>query len=378
MRRIRVRASIVRVCVGVVIGAGGLLSVATPVSAHGGGGADATNYQTTVLDEGDPGLDWRVFGGDALLELTNRTGAQVIVVGYEGEPYLRFTPGEGVFENVLSPATYLNQDRYANTELPADADPEAAPKWRRIAEGNQFAWHDHRAHWMSPVRPPAVDADPAAEHLILTWSVPITIGDGTVRTVEAIGELRWIPPVAWWPPVLILGVIFLCVAVIAAARTRPDGSRWTGLARPVTILLWIVLAANVVRTIDDMVAAPATVGQQLFLGAVSLLSMIAILMLSARTWVGHAGGFAALAVAGMMTMLIFGGEASAQLSASQLVTVLPNWVRRWTIAGSCTILAPVLVAGVLAAINYKRYLDNNPTALRDRVTRSQPAETSST
>ena len=72
-----------RLFVGVLIGVGGLLGVATPVPAHGSGGADATNYQTTMVDEGDPGLDWRVFGGDALLKLTNRSGEQVVVVGYE-------------------------------------------------------------------------------------------------------------------------------------------------------------------------------------------------------------------------------------------------------------------------------------------------------
>lgn len=343
-----------------------VVGVGSPAAAHGGGGPDATNYETRVLDSGDPRLVWEVFSGDALLQLTNRTGEEVVIAGYEGEPYLRFTPGEGVFENVHSPAKYLNQDRYANSAPPAAADPDAAPEWRRVADGNEFAWHDHRAHWMSPVRPTEVDADPSVEHLVFAWSIPVTIGTGDVRQVEATGELRWMPPVPWWPPMLILGAVFCTITIIAAVRTRPEGSTWKGLSRPVTVMLWLVIAANVVRTIDDMVAAPATIGQQVWLGFISLLAIVAILGLSQRSWVGHAGGFAALAAAGVMTMLIFGGEASAQLSASQLVTVFPNWVRRWTIAGSYMILAPIVLAAILAAVNYKRYLDKNPTALRAR------------
>ena len=44
-----------------------------------------------------------VRGGDTLLQLTNRTGEQVTIAGHEGEPYLRFTQGDGMYENVRSP-----------------------------------------------------------------------------------------------------------------------------------------------------------------------------------------------------------------------------------------------------------------------------------
>ena len=52
-------------------------------------------------------------------------------------------------------------------------------------------------------------------------------------------------------------------------------------------------------------------------------------------------------------MLIFGGDASAQLSASQLVTLFPNWIRRWMIAGSYMVLAPTMLGAVLSFANYK-------------------------
>ena len=60
-----------------------------------------------------------ILEGDDRLALTNSTGEPLVVLGYEGEPYLRFD-AKGVHENVRSPAATLNDDRYARLELPAD------------------------------------------------------------------------------------------------------------------------------------------------------------------------------------------------------------------------------------------------------------------
>ena len=46
------------------------------------------------------GLVVRVVDGDDALELQNATGANVMVPGYEGEPYLRFLKGGRVEVNV--------------------------------------------------------------------------------------------------------------------------------------------------------------------------------------------------------------------------------------------------------------------------------------
>jgi hypothetical protein len=50
--------------------------------------------------------------------LENNTGKPILVPGYDGEPYLRFT-ADAVYRNERSPATYLNEDRYGGVELPA-------------------------------------------------------------------------------------------------------------------------------------------------------------------------------------------------------------------------------------------------------------------
>ena len=130
------------------------------------------------------------------------------------------------------------------------------------------------------------------------------------------------------------------------------------------MIIWLVLALNVVRTVDDMVASPATAGEQAWVAVIAALAIACVLALTVRGWRGDLVGCVAVAGAGVVTMLIFGGEAAAQLSASQLVTELPTWVRRWTVGASYAVIAPTTAATVLAAIHFRRHLAQHPDALR--------------
>ena len=91
-----------------------------------------------------------VIGGDSFLELTAAPGVDVVVLGYQQEPYLHFRADGVVEENERSPTAYLNADRYGGGEVPAGADPTLPPNWRQVGSGGRYAWHDHRAHWMDP------------------------------------------------------------------------------------------------------------------------------------------------------------------------------------------------------------------------------------
>ena len=83
-----------------------------------------------------PGISARVVDLGSKIELTNRTSTEIIVLGYEGEPYLRIGP-DGVFENLHSQATYINRTRLGGT-VPVDVDtsPTAAPEWKKISSGH--------------------------------------------------------------------------------------------------------------------------------------------------------------------------------------------------------------------------------------------------
>src|SRR5262245_55785631 len=149
-----------------------------------------TGYTATIetIDPQPTGLDIAVIGGDEALEMTNGTGKKILILGYGGEPYLRIEP-EGVFVNRRSPAAYLNEDRFGETKVPADASTKAEPLWKQVAHEPVWEWHDHRIHWMSPIAPPKIAADPGKAQHVNDWKVSGTI-DGAPLTIA--GSLDYV------------------------------------------------------------------------------------------------------------------------------------------------------------------------------------------
>lgn len=322
-------------------------------AAHGGTD-DATNYSSRVISPGDPGLSWTVEGGDSLLELTNATGRVVVVSGYQGEPYLEFRADDTVWVNTRSPAHHLNATRYATTPLPPEADAGADPTWERVASDATHAWHDHRIHWMSPLVPEGVDAAPTVDQRILSWSIPVSVAGSAA---EATGELWWIAPEPWWPPVVVPGVVLLLAALAVVLRSGPvdEGSRWPAASRPVVVLLGAVGVANVIRVVDDIVASRASTGEQVAIVIGTTASLAAVAALLRAAWRGTGGGHLALVGAGLATMLIFGGEATDMLTASQITTELPVWIRRWTVGLSYAVIVPVTVVAMAAGRHFAHF-----------------------
>lgn len=193
------------------------LAVAAPASAHGGNAPDGTDYRSTVtgITPAVTGLTVRTVEAGAGIELTNRSGRTIEVLGYSGEPYLELR-ADGVYENIHSPATYLNLTVAGDTPLPPEADATVPPTWRRAAGGPSVRWHDHRAYWMGQTVPPQVRADPSRVHRIRDWSVPLRDG-GT--TMEIKGTLDWLPPpppAQWWACTLLAAA-----ALAALGRILP-------------------------------------------------------------------------------------------------------------------------------------------------------------
>jgi hypothetical protein len=340
----------------IILGAAGSIGVAVlgagPAAAHGGtSDTGPANYRSEITDPGAPGLSWRVLGGDNLVELTNTTDSEVVVLGYQGEPYLRFTPGVGVQRNANSPATYLNEDRFGDTEIPPTASAAAEPDWVAVSTTDTYAWRDHRAHWMSRAQPPQVAADPARGHLISSYSILLLL-DGMER-VTARGELRWLPDRAWWPPIVFLGVTFTAIVGVVAIRSRPTDERWVALARTTLAIVSVVVVANLIRTIDDLATHP-TASERAVIVITGAVSLAAIVALCVGAWRGQPRAFATLVAAALLLMLLYGGEASGDLTAPQLTTSMPDWIRRWTVAASYTVIAPAALAAAVAGRWYAR------------------------
>jgi hypothetical protein len=185
--------------------------VACPAAAgHGDGAARGyTSKVTTITPELD-GFNVEVLQGDDQLHVRNGSGREVVIEGYDGEPYLRFATDGGVYRNEHSPATYLNSDRYAGADVPASASKTARPRWKRVAHGTSYDWHDHRIHWMSTIDPAKVRQARDAPHHIFDWSVPGSVGG---RPLAIRGSLDYKPPPSSsFNPILIAPLVALALA----------------------------------------------------------------------------------------------------------------------------------------------------------------------
>ncbi len=181
--------------------------------------AGPTDYETTIvsIEPEVDGLSARMLGGDSFLELTT-VGHDVLITGYRGEPYLRFDADGTVYENARSETTYLNQDRYGETEVPATADPDADPEWVEVASDGRYAWHDHRTHWMVEEPPPG--AEPG--DTVLEAVVPLEV-DGEPVLIS-VRSLYVEPPGPWASSVG--GAIGLVVsATLVRLMGRASGAR---------------------------------------------------------------------------------------------------------------------------------------------------------
>lgn len=223
-----------RCCGAVLVALLALATAATGALAHGGGGTDYISEVKTVTPAG-AGLSVEVLDRDDRLVLRNDSGKTVVVEGYNGEPYARLRADGTVEVNLNSPAHYLNEDRFANVDLPARADEHAVPAWKRLDGSGSFEWHDHRMHWMGAQRPPAVE-DEQQRTKVFDWSVPLRVGD---RPGEVAGTLTWVGrpddgfPVA---AAIALGAFVLggiaLVVLVRRRRRRGEGGSGDGEAKP--------------------------------------------------------------------------------------------------------------------------------------------------
>jgi hypothetical protein len=246
---------------GVVGGAATLLLVgAAPAAAHAVGiGATPTNYRTIIVSVSPPvpGLSVRMLQAGNKLQLINHSGQQVVVLGYDGEPYLRVGP-LGVDENQRAPSTYLNRSALPQTRqrVPAQADPAALPRWRHVASQPVAIWHDHRAHWSATSPPLQVRAAPGREQVVVpAWQVPLRVGS---RTVLISGQIVWVPGPSPWPWLGLAAL--LCAAGLLASR-----SVWT---RPALAAVTAgAVAADVVHATGTWLGSAAPVATKLGVNA---------------------------------------------------------------------------------------------------------------
>ena len=295
--------------------------IAAPAAAHTRA-AVASDVRSEITD--DPalrGITWSLYPAGEYLELENVSDRVVVVVGYEGEPYLRVGPS-GVEQNLNSPATYLNSRRDGDVALPPRADAAAAPEWDVVSDEPRYAWFDHRVH---PMPGDGVWSEGSGR-----WDVGFRLGSETYslggRTYEDPG-----PP--WWQPLAVAGVA-IGGALLILRRLGRDP-----LASMASVVVAVALF-NLIHLPDEVAALPAT-WVDIGFGLLHNLVFIGVGVVAGVLAIRRDSGLA-LAVGSIAVAFHQGILQTKQLGASQIPTLWPAMVVRVAVALSIVQLAYAL------------------------------------
>lgn len=198
------------------------LLVAAPTSlAHNGGNP---NYRSVIdkVTPNVPNVSFQVLDYDSYIELIDQHGHEVTIYGYENEPYARILRNGTVQVNQRSPATYLNDSRFATTQVPPIANPKATPQWKTVDNSGTFVWHDHRMHYQSNATPPQV-TNTGKKTKIFNYEIPIRV-DAKKGAID--GTLYWVGSANTSKlPFLIAGIVVVLGggALVLFARRRRGG-----------------------------------------------------------------------------------------------------------------------------------------------------------
>ena len=317
--------------------------IAAPASAHTITGVKPTNYASEITSPqpAQPGVTVRLLDLGTRVRLTNTSNGDVVVFGYNSEPYLRVGP-TGVFENRRSPATYLNRASSGaattSTTLPPQADPAAPPEWHRTSTGHTVTWRDRRTRWEGPT-PSSVRKYPHRRQVVASW----TIGVQSSRGLTAVsGRIVWEPPPSALPW---LALALTLVVTLAVAGT----TRWWPAI--LSAALGLLVANDVIHSIAAVGAArdpvAIEVAKVLLGGFESTIAWAVALVAIPFVQQQRDGGVILGAAAATMLGLFRGITDTLGLGRSQIPFTLPSVVARAEVAVTLGLAVCLAVACTL-------------------------------
>ncbi|MCP3910722.1 MAG: hypothetical protein GY745_05295 [Actinomycetia bacterium] len=295
---------------GALLVATGVVFSANPAAADPAG---PTDYQSEIVDiePATTAVEASMLGGDSFLLLEVEPGTEVLVLGYEAEPYLRFLSDGTVEQNLNSPSHYLNTDRYGEEDIPEFADADAEPNWDKVDSDGTWAWHDHRTHWMPRSDPLGSERGNQVLEAVVPLFVDGVEVDMTVSSVWQDEPSRL--------PILVGALTGVILAVLAGLAV---GS----VARGALLAAALAVMALVVGLAQNWSLPPETGPSRLNW----LLPLTGLVLLGAATALRNLDGLVrwALVAAGSAELTLWGWLRRDGLGAAILPTDLPFWIDR--------------------------------------------------
>ena len=271
------------------------------------------------------GVKFSIVGSDTFVRVESK-GHDVQVQGYEDEPYLRIDKSGNVQVNESSQTTVLNSDRYGNVDL-SQFKKSDIPKWRTIATNGIAMWHDHRSHWMNPVKPATIDD----KGTVLQWTIPILV-DGVVTKIDGALYLRDAASQLWW----LVSLVSLLVASFLALK----------YSRVLHALVMLVAACGVVVGAQQLLGLPA--GARIT--PILLLFSAGAFVLSVASFAGKRMRIASHVAAAMSAGAGGAMLVAVWLSIEQVKSAyVPGLTQEWTARGTLTAMAGVGVVAIVDA-----------------------------
>ncbi|MFZ0091745.1 MAG: hypothetical protein WAL63_19735 [Solirubrobacteraceae bacterium] len=185
------------------------LALPATAGAHGPIDPAASSYRARI-SQIPSGLHAQVIDGDLRMWLRVDPGRTVVVLDYQGAPYLRFSRS-GVAVNEASAMYYLNE--VPPQIPPVDLGPHTAPRWHRVSSDHAYGWHDGRLHALA-----ATALAPGATY-VGRWRVPLQI-DGAAAAIAGGLYFAPSPSIVWFWPILV--ALACAVAVLRLRRPELD------------------------------------------------------------------------------------------------------------------------------------------------------------
>jgi len=188
----------------------------------------AVDYRVRVLS-GPRGVEASTRDGGRKMQLAVPGQLALVVLGYAGEPFLRFS-SVGVQASPRSP-TAAEAGLLRETGV-------GGPEWTRLTDAHRFAWADRRL-----LAPPSGQA---------RWSIPVDVGGRRLAITGISWHVR--RPASW--PWLLVGIGVLGLGVGGIAVRRETWPRTGGLA--LALLAGAAATASVIGFALADIGSPAS------------------------------------------------------------------------------------------------------------------------